>query len=83
MTRERRWMLLVENGYHVWFGRHTDPSPEMLRATEARLGELGFGGWLSVHERDYWSREGGVLMMFRPLAPSACSWDQAMRNFEM
>jgi hypothetical protein len=81
--REKRWMLLAEDGRHVWLGRHSDPAPEEIEAAEAHLQEMSLGGWLAVHEGDYWGGENVVdLMMVRSLASPAATWEQARASFE-
>lgn len=81
-VREKKWMLLAEDGRHVWLGRHSDPSSAELDASEARLRGMGLGGWLAVHEGDYWDGGPVVVMMVRPLASPVRSWDGALAAFE-
>ncbi len=82
VTKEKRWMVLGEDGRHVWLGRHSDPTPEEIRTSETRLREAGLGGWLAVHEGDYWGDQDVALMMVRPLASPGCRWDEAAERFE-
>ena len=52
-ARERRWIVLAENGQHSTVGRQTDPTEdELARAAEA-LKQIGMGGWLAVTEGHY------------------------------
>ncbi len=82
-ARERRWIILGEDGRHVTVGRQTDPSDtEIARAAEM-LRAGGKGGGLAVLEgRYYVSRERVALMMVRELAPTNVTWTTAVEAFQ-
>jgi hypothetical protein len=48
--RERRWVVLGEDGRYATLGRASDPSEAELREVEANLAAAGLGGWLAVME---------------------------------
>ena len=80
--RERRWIVLGEDGRHVTLGRHTDPTTEEIGHAGAGLRAAGLGGWLAVMEGVYYRSRGGVsLMMVRELVPCRASWDEAVSAF--
>jgi hypothetical protein len=65
--RERRWIVLTEDGRHFALGRYTDPSLEEIATAEAGLSAQGLSGWLAVMEGSYYERANLLLMMVRPL----------------
>jgi hypothetical protein len=80
-ARERRWIILADDGRHVSVGRHTDPSDEeTTRATEG-LQATGAGGWLVMMEGVYYGCGAVSLMMVRELAPPRRNWDDAVAAF--
>jgi hypothetical protein len=81
MARERRWIVLVENGEHSTVGRHTDPEAELLDTVAGQLRGHGVGGWLAVMEGDYHGRDALSLLMVRELVPAARSWGDAEAAF--
>jgi hypothetical protein len=83
MARERRWVILGEDGRHVSIGRATDPSEAEIEAAGKSFEQTGMGGWLAVMEGVYYSRPGRVtLMMVREIARPAGAWDDAVTAFE-
>ena len=54
MTKERRWIVLGEDGRHVTIGRHTDPTDDELARAADALHTSGQGGWLAVTEGQYY-----------------------------
>jgi hypothetical protein len=81
MTRERRWVAICEDGRHVTLGRHTDPSEDEIKATEAALLALGQGGWLAVTEGTYYSRDTMSVLQVRMLGKPAVTWDEVKAAF--
>jgi hypothetical protein len=80
--RERRWIILGEDGRHVTIGRHTDPSEDELAQAAAALGVTEQGGGVAVVEGRYYSRECISVMMVRELTPTRVSWETAVAAFE-
>lgn len=81
-SRERRWIVLGEDGRHVTLGRSTDPTAEEIARAGDGLRAAGVGGWLAVIEGVYYSSRGRVsLMMVRELAPCRASWVDAVAAF--
>ena len=81
MIRERRWVVIAEDGRHATLGRHTDPSEGEINAAEAGLIALGTGGWLAVTEGVYYSRDVMSLLQVRTLGTPAVTWDEARSRF--
>lgn len=83
-TRERRWIVLGTDGRHVTLGRHSDPSEEEIVTAEHALAAQGGAGWLAILEGDYWNRRSKLsMMMVKPLANPASSFEDAVVAFEM
>ena len=79
---ERRWLILGEDGRHVWMGRHTDPTEEEILTAEALLAAQSISGWLAVSNGDYWSRASDFrLLPVRPLANPSKPFDEAANSF--
>ena len=82
--RERRWIVLGEDGRHVTIGRHSDPADSEIANLEQSLGDQGLTGWLVIAEGDYWARRGRVsLLMVRPLRAPQSSFETAASAFEV
>ena len=79
--RERRWLLLAEEGSHSWLGRAIDPEDEDIGHAEASLRQVGLGGWIVVSEGDYWRPGPMVLLEVRTLNAPKKSFDEAMVLF--
>jgi hypothetical protein len=80
---EQRWLVLGEDGRHVWLGRCTDPTPEKIAKAQAALVAQGLAGWLAVMEGDYWRRRTRlVLLEVQPLGAPALAFTDAARAFE-
>jgi hypothetical protein len=83
MVRDRRWIVLGEDGRHVSIGRHSDPEEAELITLGEALRAQGSGGWLAVMEGDYYGgRTAPALMMVRPLVPAVTAWDEAVTAFQ-
>jgi hypothetical protein len=80
-TREKRWIILADDGRHVTIGRHTDPSIEEIDLAAENLKHNGVGGWLAVTEGRYYSRGQLSLMMVREIAAPRSAWDEAVATF--
>ena len=79
--KEKRWIILGDDGRHVTVGRHSDPTEDELAAAAAGLKAAGRGGWLAVTEGQYYSRSRLTVMMVRELAPAREPWDVAVAAF--
>jgi hypothetical protein len=80
--KERRWIVLGEDGRHVTMGRNSDPSPEEIAQAEAGLAAQGLAGWLAVMEGAYYQRRKPSLMMVRPLCNPRRPFAEAMDAFQ-
>lgn len=81
-VRERRWLILGEDGRHVWLGRARDPDEAEIRDAEAALAARSQAGWLAVAEGDYWLVGMPMtLLLVRPLAGPTAAFEQAARRF--
>ena len=82
VVRERRWIILGEDGGHVTIGRHTDPSEDELARAKESPRTTSQGGWLAILEgRYYGTREAVSLMMVRELVPARRPWELAVDAF--
>ena len=80
--REKRWIVLGEDGRHVTLGRHTDPSEEELTRAADALRASGQGGWLAVTEGRYYSGDQLSVLMVRELASPQSPWEIALAAFQ-
>lgn len=82
MSRERRWIILADDGRHVTVGRNTDPTEEEIARAGDQLRALGVGGWLAVTEGGYYQPKDKLsVMMVREVAPTSKTWDVAVAAF--
>ena len=81
MTRERRWVVISEDGRHATLGRHTDPSEEEIQAVETALIVSGTGGWLVVTEGVYYSTDAVTVLQVRTIGAPAITWEDASSRF--
>ncbi|WP_439580653.1 hypothetical protein [Elioraea sp.] len=82
-SKEKRWIVLGEDGRHVTLGRHTDPTDAEIAAAEGKLAAQGLGGWLAIMEGDYFGRRPQpALLMVRPLGSPAERFEAAAEAFE-
>ena len=82
-TRERRWVILGDDGRHVSIGRATDPSEDELARAADGLRAAGLGGWVAILEGSYYQTRGKIsLMMVREIAPPASTWETAVTLFQ-
>jgi hypothetical protein len=78
-SRERRWLVVVQDGQHSTLGRHTDPTAEDLEALAAQVDRLGVAGWLAVSEGVYYAEGPVTLMCVRRLSAADGDWSAAER----
>lgn len=81
-TRERRCLLLAEEGSHSWLGRNTNPDEEDLSCAKAALTRAGVGGWVAISEGDYWGKESITLLQVRELNHPKVSFEIAVDAFQ-
>ena len=81
-AREKRWVILADDGRHVTLGRHTDPTSEEIDAAAEGLDKIGVGGWRAVLEGVYYSRGTVSLLMVREVAAPRAEWDTAVALFK-
>jgi hypothetical protein len=81
-SKERHWLILGEDGRHVWLGRHSDPNDDEIRAAEERLATQALAGWLAVAEGDFWNLASDfVLLQVKPLANPSDDFEAAATRF--
>ena len=81
-SREKRWIVLAEDGRHSTIGRHTDPTEDDLERAAASLRAASLGGWLAVMEGEYYGQRSRVeLLQVRELNPSRVRWEDAETAF--
>jgi hypothetical protein len=81
MSREKRWIVLADDGRHVTVGRHTDPTEDEIVRAGAGLQANGVGGWLAVTEGVYYGAGSLSVMMVREIAPAGQTWEAAVSAF--
>jgi len=80
-VRERRWIILADDGRHVTVGRHSDPcEDDIIRAGEA-LRAAGHGGWLAILEGVYYGDGPVTIMQVREIASPTTAWGAAVESF--
>jgi hypothetical protein len=83
MARDRRWILLAEDGRHVTLGRASDPDDTELATLTETMRAQGLAGWLAVMEGDYHARRAApTVMLVRALTPVTVAWDAAVAAFQ-
>lgn len=81
VERERRWLVLGEDGRHAWLGRATDPSEQEILEAEAGLVRQGLSGWLAVSEGVYYSADTMTVLEVRTLGNPASPFADAAQRF--
>jgi hypothetical protein len=80
-AREKRWLVLVQNGDHVTLGRHTDPADAEIADISRKLDEMAAAGWLVVSEGGYYGSGHVTLLNVRRLTQIEGDWQQAEENW--
>ena len=75
--RERRWVVVAEDGRYATLGRETDPSEDETAAAEKGLEAAGTGGWLAIMEGKPYVGEEPTLLEVRTLAKPSTSFATA------
>lgn len=81
-AREKRWLVVTQDGRHATLGRHTDPSPDEVAAAGSQLDTLGVAGWLAVSEGVYYSKTPVILLFVRSITTLEGNWDEAVSAFQ-
>ncbi|MBW6397026.1 hypothetical protein KPL78_04160 [Roseomonas sp. HJA6] len=79
--RERRWIILGEDGRFVTLGRAVAPTDEDINAAEAAMRAQGVAGWVAVMSGSPWTFARPELMEVRPLASPASTFAAAVAAF--
>lgn len=79
--RERRWIVLGEDGRFVTLGRASDPTDEEVAAAEANMRAQGVAGWLAVMEGNPCTVAQPTFLAVRPLAEPICAFEEAVAAF--
>jgi hypothetical protein len=75
---EVRWMLLFEDGSHVWVGRHSDPTEAEIIGAGESLDARGLAGWLAVVRGDYWKRSELEVLIVKRVSQRDADQSQAL-----
>lgn len=78
---DRRWVVLAEDGRFATLGRGSDPTPEEIARADESLQAVGAAGWLAIMDGTVYARRLPRLMMVRPLATPARSFNDAVGAF--
>lgn len=79
--KEKRWLVVVQNGDHVTLGRHTDPSEAEIDEVVKQLENMGTSGWLVVSEGLYYGEGVVSLLNVRCLTKIVGDWALAEENW--
>lgn len=80
-ARERRWLLLGEDGAYTWLGRASDPDESEIGLLERNLAAVGRSAWTAVAEGDYWDGRPMTLLQVRELNAPTVPFEQAAGIF--
>ena len=70
-SREKRWVVIAEDGRFVTLGRASDPTDAEIQAAEDGLRSQGLAGWLAIMEGNPYVGALPQLLAVRPLAKEA------------
>jgi hypothetical protein len=80
-SRDRRWVILGEDGRFVTLGRASDPTEAELVAAEAAMRARGTAGWLAVTEGCPYVAALPTFLEVRPLAGPTGTFAEAVAAF--
>jgi hypothetical protein len=81
--RERRWIVLAQDGRHVTLGRATPPSAAEIAAASDALHRQCLAGWIATQDGDYWGRRRVTLTPVQTIGAAATlDWPAAVAAFE-
>jgi hypothetical protein len=81
VSREKRWIVLGDDGRHITLGRYSDPSEEEIARAGDALRANGQGGWLAMTEGAYYGRASISVLMVREIAEPRRPWEAALAAF--
>lgn len=80
-TKERRWIVLGEDGRYVSLGQATDPQNEEILEAETALAAQGLSGWLAILVGSPYEHLAPDLLEVRPLAKPTLTFHEARLAF--
>jgi len=78
-SRERRWIVLGEDGRFSTLGRNSDPTQKELADVQAALIAQGLAGWLAVMQGNPYLGTTPSIMEVRPLGQPGTEFADAAR----
>ena len=78
--RERRWVVVSEDGRYAPVSCSSEPTEDELREAENSLRNSGLAGWLAIMEGTPYGPAPGLLRV-RSLADPSGRWDDAVAQF--
>lgn len=79
--RDRRWIILAEDGRFVTLGRAADPTEEEIAQAEVAMRAQGLAGWLAVMEVNRYTSAHLNLLEVRLLAAPTRAFAEAVAAF--
>jgi hypothetical protein len=73
-SREKRWVVISEDGRYVTLGRTSDPSETEIQSAEESLRAQGLAGWLAVMAGNPYEGALPEFMEVKPLAAPTASF---------
>jgi hypothetical protein len=80
--RERRWLVVVEDGSHATLGRDAEPSVVEVARAGSQLDRMGLAGWLAVSEGGYRGQHAVALLMIRQITVKHGDWTAAEARWQ-
>ncbi len=79
--RERRWIILGEDGRFITLGHAVPPTEEEIAEAEAAMRAQGVAGWIAVMVGNPWTVVRPDLVEVRPLAGPTATFVAAVAAF--
>ncbi|MFC7477946.1 hypothetical protein ACFQS7_26605 [Dankookia sp. GCM10030260] len=79
--KEKRWLVVAEDGRHVTLGRHSDPTEQEIAEAGAHLDAAGLAAWLVVSEGGYYGENPVSLLQVRRITAREGAWKDAERRW--
>lgn len=77
MSKEKRWLVVADDGHHSTIGIRTDPSPEEILSVGESLDSAGMAAWLVVSDGSYYEEGVVTLLMVRRITNRKGDWADA------